>query len=131
MAILLNPECRDDEHAKCPNVGLEDETGKSTYCPCHCHEGNTKCGNAHEAPGLAYLGPCVMGALHDGPHHFNGPIPGTVISVTVSEGPAVTPAQAEGEPAVGLVLEGLRRALQPHTFPDNRPAPPRADGPQQ
>jgi hypothetical protein len=119
--ILLNPECRDDEHGKCPNVGLEDETGRSTYCPCFCHvqEGqNVRCGNAHELAGLAYLGPCVMGAFHDGPHQFTGP-DGSVVSVTVSA--------PDNDPGVDLILEDLASAMHPHRFPDSRAAPPRAD----
>jgi hypothetical protein len=103
MAILLNPECRDDNHAKCPNAGLDDDAGTMTYCPCHCHEENPRCGKPHEATGLSYLGPCLMGPDHDGPHHFVGPIAGTVISVTIS-GP-------EDDPGAVKVLEDLGRAM--------------------
>lgn len=88
MAILLNPECRDDNHAKCPNQGLDEyeDCGEMTYCPCFCHEGNAKCGHPHEVSGLAYLGACLMGKDHEGPHRFKGPIAGTVISITVGKG---------------------------------------------
>ena len=103
MALLLNPDCRDENHVKCPNAGLDDETGQGTYCPCFCHPENPPCGKPHEATGLAYLGPCLMGAGHEGPHQFTGPIAGTVISVTI-EAP-------EDDAGVDSILEDLGRAM--------------------
>jgi hypothetical protein len=86
----------------------------ATYCPCQCHDG-VQCGQQHEAPGLAYLGACLMGPNHDGPHLFNGPIEGTVISVTLGDGWTRTREEDRPEhrlePGLGEVLEGLSRAL--------------------
>lgn len=85
MAILLNPDCRDEKHASCSTSGWDEETDQADYCPCHCHLAPPRCGAAHEAPGLAYLGACVMGARHAGLCQFIGPLEGTIVSVAIGE----------------------------------------------
>jgi len=108
MAVLPSPDCRDDNHNKCPNVGWDEVADDATGCPCHCHPG-PRCGQPHEAPALAYLGQCIMGPDHDGPHHFDGPIDGTVISVTLGDG--WERISAEDLVNGADVLEDLGRAI--------------------
>ena len=116
MAVLLNPDCRDDNHVKCPNVGLDDDTGEPVDCPCHCHPRTALCGQRHESGKLDHLGPCVMGPDHEGPHHFDGPIEGTVISVTIGDGWDRARTKDAG---VDSILEDIGRALahRPHDEP--------------
>jgi hypothetical protein len=109
MAVQLSPDCRDDNHGKCPGYGWDLDADRADVCPCTCHPETVKCGLPHEATGLAYLGPCLMGANHDGPHQFTGPIAGSLISVTI-DGP-------EDDAGVDSILEDIRRALAPGTEP--------------
>lgn len=110
MAVQLSPDCRDDNHGKCPGYGWDLEFDAVDVCPCTCHPDTPKCGLPHEAPGLAYLGQCIMGANHDGPHHFTGPIEGTVISVTLGDGWKRTRTRDAG---VDMVLEDLAKTMAP------------------
>jgi hypothetical protein len=103
MAVDVSPDCRDDNHGKCQGYGWDLEFDAMDTCPCTCHPDTPKCGQLHELPGLAYLGKCLAGANHAGPHQFNGPLDGTVISVTVSA--------PEGDPGAAKVLEDLGRAM--------------------
>lgn len=126
MAIDLSPDCRDDNHGKCPGYGWDMDADQADVCPCTCHPDTPKCGQPHEAPGLAHLGACLAGENHSGPHVFNGPIDGTVITVTLGDG--WTRERTEDrperllEPGLNAALEDLGRALGkargPHEPPE-------------
>lgn len=118
VAHRLSAVCLDDEHGECKAEGWRAGMDPDAYCPCHCHDG-VRCGQPHEAPGLAYLGPCVMGPNHEGPHEFDGPIDGTVISVTLGDGWTRTEDRPEHllEPGLNDVLKDVARALAP---PDSK-----------
>jgi hypothetical protein len=103
VAVDVSPDCRDDNHGKCPGYGWDLETDQADVCPCTCHPDTLKCGQHHEAPGLAYLGECLAGANHNGPHIFKGPIEGSVVSVTISA--------PDNDPGVDLILEDLGQAM--------------------
>lgn len=105
MAVQLSPDCRDDNHGKCPGYGWDLDADQADVCPCTCHPDTPKCGLPHEATGLAYLGPCLMGANHDGPHHFTGPIEGTLISVTIDD------RADPDDPGVAMVLDKLAQSM--------------------
>jgi hypothetical protein len=76
--MSLRPSCAacvEDDHDLCP----------AGDCPCFCEPLNgPRCGRHHAEAGLDYLGTCLMGENHEGPCVFDGPISGSVISVTVT-----------------------------------------------
>lgn len=37
MAVQLSPDCRDDNHGKCPGYGWDLEADRADVCPCTCH----------------------------------------------------------------------------------------------
>jgi hypothetical protein len=66
-----------------------------------------------------------MGTNHDGPHLFDGPIEGTVISVTLGDGWTRTREEDRPEhrlePGLNEALEGLAQALAKPRGPEEPP----------